>query len=294
MENKPFCFLNVFKPKGITSFDVIFKLRKKLGIKKIGHSGTLDPFAEGVMQVAAGNATRLIEYLNSDKEYIATAKFCYSSTTLDTEGEIKELPYKKISADEIKNIIKKFKGKIKQTPPKYSAIKVDGQKLCNLARKNPEKEIEIPEREVEIYDIELLNFEDNIAKIKIKCSKGTYIRTLASDIAKSLGTDAYLTELIRTKAGNFELKNSVKIEEIDLEKNKINPLEAINLKRYELNDNEYNLIKNGVSIKVGLIENNIFIMLSYKKHLVSIGYLSDNIIKVEKFFNLGGIIWIHL
>ena len=294
MENIPFCFLNIYKPKGITSFDVIYKLRKKLGIKKIGHSGTLDPFAQGVMQVAVGNATRLIEYLDSNKEYIATAKFCYSSITLDTEGEIKELPYKKFSKDEIKKAIEKFKGKIKQTPPKYSAIKVNGQKLCDIARKNPEKEIEIPEREVEIYDIELLNFEDNIAKIKVKCSKGTYIRTLASDIAKSLGTDAYLTELIRTKAGNFELKNSVKIEEIDLEKNKINPLEAINLKRYELNDNEYNLIKNGVSIKVGLIENNIFIMLSYKKHLVSIGYLSDNIIKVEKFFNLGGIIWIHL
>ena len=159
MENIPFCFLNIYKPKGITSFDVIYKLRKKLGIKKIGHSGTLDPFAEGVMQVAVGNATRLIEYLDSNKEYIATAKFCYSSTTLDTEGEIKELPYKKFSKDEIKKAIEKFKGKIKQTPPKYSAIKVDGQKLCDIARKNPEKEIEIPEREVEIYDKELLDFK---------------------------------------------------------------------------------------------------------------------------------------
>ena len=239
------------------------------------------------MQVAVGNATRLIEYLDSNKEYIATAKFCYSSTTLDTEGEIKELPYKKFSKDEIKKAIEKFKGKIKQTPPKYSAIKVNGQKLCDIARKNPEKEIEIPEREVEIYDIELLDFKENIAKIKVKCSKGTYIRTLASDIAKSLGTDAYLTELIRTKAGNFELKNSVKIEDVDLEKNGINPLFAINLAEYELDDEEFNLIKNGVKIKVNLKKNNTHIKLSYKKHLVSIGVLSDNIIKVEKFFNLG-------
>lgn len=287
MENIPFCFLNIYKPRGITSFDVIYKLRKKLGIKKIGHSGTLDPFAQGVMQVAVGNATRLIEYLDSNKEYIATAKFCYSSTTLDTEGEIRELPYKKFSKDEIKKAIEKFKGKIKQTPPKYSAIKVNGQKLCDIARKNPKKEIEIPEREVEIYDIELLDFKENIAKIKVKCSKGTYIRTLASDIAKSLGTDAYLTELIRTKAGNFELKNSVKIEDVDLEKNGINPLFAINLAEYELDDEEFNLIKNGVKIKVNLNKNNTHIKLSYKKHLVSIGVLSDNIIKVEKFFNLG-------
>ena len=294
MENKPFCFLNIFKPKGITSFDVIFKLRKKLGIKKIGHSGTLDPFAEGVMQIAIGNATRLIEYLDSDKEYIATMKLGYSSTTLDTEGEIKKVPLKDISYKELEAAVKEFEGKIKQIPPKYSAIKVNGQKLCNIIRKNPEKEIIVPDREVEIYKIELLEFNQNIAKIKVNCSKGTYIRTLASDIAKKLETDAYLTELTRTKAGNFELKDSINIENADIYKNGINPLDVINLQRYELNKNEYNLIKNGNSIETKLNGDNILLQLSYKKHLVSIGVLSDNTIKMEKVFNSGGIVWIHL
>ena len=290
MENQPFCFLNIYKPRGITSFDVIFKLRKKFGIKKIGHSGTLDPFADGVMQIAAGNSSRLIEYLDSDKEYIATIKFGFSSTTLDTEGEIKEVPYQKFSIEDLQKAILKFKGKIKQTPPKCSAIKGNGQKLCNIARKNPEKEIFVPEREVEIYNIELLEFGEDSAKIKVNCSKGTYIRTLASDIAKTLGTDGYLTKLTRTKAGNFELKNSVKIEEADLKKNGINPLDAINLERYELSKAEYEKIRNGVSIETKLEGNNVLLKLSYKKHLVSIGVLSDNIIKVEKFFNSGVIV----
>ncbi len=290
MQLNPFYFLNIYKPKGITSFDVIFKLRKKLGIKKIGHSGTLDPFAEGVMQVAVGNATRLLEYLDSDKEYIATMKFGYSSTTLDIEGEISKVPYIIFKKNELQEAIKGFIGKIKQTPPKFSAIKVNGQKLCNIARKNPNSDIFVPEREVEIYNIELLEFNGETAKIKVSCSKGTYIRTLASDIAKALGTDAYLTELKRTKAGNFKIKDSIELDDINKDTIGINPLDALNLPEYELNFDEFEFIKNGRKLNVNLSGENILLKLSYKKHLVSIGILSDNIIKVEKFFNSGGIV----
>lgn len=279
----PFYFLNINKERGITSFDVIFKLRKLLKIKKIGHAGTLDPMAQGVMQVAVGNASRLLEYLNSDKEYVAEIKFGYSSTTLDCEGEITESAPPNFSEEELKEVIKTFIGKIKQTPPKFSAIKVNGKKLCDLARKNPETEIKIPEREIQIYNIELLEFKKDYAKIKINCSKGTYIRTLAQDIAKKLNTDAYLLNLTRTKAGIFELNNSVKIENLDITKDKIEPKDALCLEEYILSEKEYNLVKNGVSI-VGNPKTSP-VMLIYNEKLVSIGILSDNKIKIKKFFN---------
>lgn len=281
----PFCFLNVYKPKGITSFDVIYKLRKLLKIKKIGHSGTLDPLADGVMQIGVGNTSRLLEYLNSNKTYIAEIQFGYSSDTLDAEGEIVKLDDVNFCQNDYLQAIEKFKGKIIQIPPKFSAIKVNGQKLCDIARKNPNKEVEIPKREVEIHDIKLIDFTDNKATIEVTCSKGTYIRTLAQDIAKSLNTDAYLTKLTRTKAGNFDIKDSIKIEEISIEKDGINPIEALELESYILSEDEFNLVKNGVSIIPKIQINNEIIMLIYNKRLVSIGKLIDNKIKIQKFFN---------
>lgn len=281
----PFCFLNVYKPKGITSFDVIYKLRKHLKIKKIGHSGTLDPLADGVMQVGIGNTSRLIEYLNSNKTYIAEIQFGYTSTTLDMEGEITKLEEISFSKNDLEETIKKFIGKITQVPPKFSAIKVNGQKLCDIARKNPEKEIEIPEREVEIYQIKLIDFKINKATIEVSCSKGTYIRTLASDIAKNLNTDAYLTKLTRTKAGNFELKNSINIEDVDIKKDGINPIDALELEKYYLDDTEFNLVKNGVAISPKEEIKTEVIMLIYNNKLVSIGNFIDNKIKIKKYFN---------
>lgn len=133
--NQPFCFLNIFKPKGITSFDVIYKLRKRLGIKKIGHSGTLDPLAEGVMQVAVGRATRLIDYLGSDKKYIARIKFGFLSSTGDAEGEITLVNTPNFTYDSLLEAVNSLTGDIVQVPPVYSAIKVGGKKLCDLARK---------------------------------------------------------------------------------------------------------------------------------------------------------------
>ncbi|MCD8024222.1 MAG: tRNA pseudouridine(55) synthase TruB [Candidatus Gastranaerophilales bacterium] len=281
----PFCFLNIFKPKGITSFDVIYRLRKHLSIKKIGHSGTLDPMAQGVMQVGVGSASRLLEYLESDKEYIADIMFGYFSNTGDSEGEIKKTNDPDFTENELQNVLKSFIGEISQIPPKYSAIKINGKKACDIMRKNPRAEINIKKRNVQIYNIELLEFDNNSAKIKVSCSKGTYIRTLASDIAQKLGTNAYLTALTRTRAGNFDIKNSINIEEVEIEKNGINPVDVLNLNKYELNIEEYKRIKNGASVFADTLNGSPApIMLIYNKKLVSIGVLSDNKIKAVKVF----------
>ena len=277
-------FLNVYKEKGMTSFDVIHKLRKILNIKKIGHSGTLDPLAQGVLQVAIGNATRLLEYLDDDKEYIAEIKFGYNSTTDDNEGEKEFIKKPNFSEKELRRALNKFNGKVSQIPPKYSAIKINGKKLCDLARKN--KQIpEIKPRDVEIYSIKLINFQaPDCAKIKVNCSKGTYIRSLARDIGERLNCGAYLTNLTRTKAGNFHIENSQKLS-AEIKNFALNPIDALNLNKIEITEEQYKKVINGNPLKY--IKNNTNgkkYMLIFNNTLVSIANLSDNILKIEKVF----------
>lgn len=287
----PFCFLNVYKPKGITSFDVIYKLRRHLGIKKIGHSGTLDPLADGVMQVAVGRATRLLEYLGSDKRYVAKIKFGYSSSTGDMEGEITKANTPEFTKDELLSQINDFTGEIEQVPPVYSAIKVNGKKLYELARKGRENEVRIPSRKIKIYEAKLINFnscDGNVeAEVEIFCSKGTYIRTYAMDLAKKLNTEAYLTGLTRVQAGNFYIEDSLKIEEIDIKKDGILPHLALQNDVYNLNYEEYKLVLNGVSFDFrgkNACNNKVF-SLVFENNLVSIGVLVDNRIICKKVFN---------
>ena len=280
----PMYFLNVYKEKGITSFDVIHKLRKILNIKKIGHSGTLDPLAQGVLQIAVGDATRLLEYLDNDKEYIAEIKFGYNSTTDDDEGEKEFIKKPDFTEKELQYTLNKFNGKISQIPPKYSAIKIDGQKLCDLARKN--KQIpEIKPRDVEIYSIKLINFQaPDCAKIKVNCSKGTYIRSLARDIGEKLNCGAYLTNLTRTKAGNFHIENSQKLS-AEIKNFALNPIDALNLNKIKITEEQYKKVINGNPLKY--IENKTNskkYMLIFNNTLVSIANLSDNILKMEKVF----------
>lgn len=336
--NEPFCFLNIYKPKGITSFDVIYKLRKRLGIKKIGHSGTLDPLADGVMQVAIGRATRLLDYLSSDKTYHARIKFGYFSTTGDAEGEIMPANPPKFSEDDLQNALKSMIGEIEQIPPIYSAIKVGGKKLCDLARKNAKKlspkevfadfeisktlenpnnsknpeapenpnnpenskkpafDVEIPKRIVTIYNARIINLikiyktdknsQIQEAEIEISCSKGTYIRTFAEDLAKKLNTGAYLTSLTRTVAGEFKIENSIKIEDVNLSSDGILPHLALQNKTHTLNFEEYKLVLNGVSFAPSGEKppENVPLSLIYENNLVSIGILSDNKIVCKKVF----------
>ena len=246
-----FGFLNINKPGGITSFDVIYKLRKILGVKKIGHSGTLDPLATGVLPIAVGNAARLIEFLEDDKKYVATLKFGETSTTYDDEGEKTFVAEPDFSLEELEAVLQDFTGKIKQVPPIYSAIKIGGKKLYELAREG--KEVEVAPREVEIYDVKILEFTPQNtltavpvtgAKIKVHCSKGTYIRSLAHDIGQKLGCGAYLTALERTKAGAFEISSAITIEEAAPDK-LIAPAKVLPFPQYELNETEYQKVKCG-------------------------------------------------
>lgn len=274
-------FLNINKPKGITSFDVIRKLRQRLKIKQIGHSGTLDPLATGVLQVAIGSATKLLNYLKADKTYIAKMKFGYITDTFDIEGEKTFIKEPDFDLKQLKDVLDSFVGKTMQTPPKFSAIKINGQKACDIIRKNPNQQIQISPRQIEIYSIELIDFKDYEAEIKVYCKKGTYIRSLINDIGQKLACGAYMTELTRIQAGNFEIKNSNNLDDEIL--NKINPLDALEFEKIELDDAQYSKIINGNPIeaygKYGKI-----VLLTKENKLVSIADLSDNLIKPKKVF----------
>ena len=277
-------FLNINKPKGISSFDVIRFLRKKLKIKQIGHSGTLDPLAEGVMQVAVGKATKLLDYLDSDKCYSAEIKFGYNTETYDSEAEEIFIKTPDFNESQLKECLKSFTGRTKQIPPKYSAIKINGKKLCDVARKNPKELILPSEREIEIYSIKLIEFNkyEYKAKIDVHCKKGTYIRSLVFDIGKRLGCGAYLTELNRTKAANFLIENSNNLN--DEKYKEINPIDALNIENYELCDVELNKIKKGNFIKNLNNFNNKLLLLTKDNKLIAIATVENNLIKPKKYF----------
>ncbi|PLX26846.1 tRNA pseudouridine(55) synthase TruB [Candidatus Parcubacteria bacterium] len=202
------------KPAGITSFSVIAKLRKITGIKKIGHAGTLDPFATGLLIVAIGReATREIDkFVKQNKVYEAELKLGEVSSTMDPEGEIKKVNDNIPSEDEVETIVKTFKGKQEQIPPMHSAIKINGQKLYNLARKGIE--IERKPREIEIFDIEILDYNYPSLKIRTHVSSGTYIRSLVNDIGEKLETGAYCQNLRRTRIGDFDIKDAVNLDDL--------------------------------------------------------------------------------
>ena len=238
----------------MTSHDVVSVLRRLTGEKQIGHTGTLDPFAEGVLPVCIGKATRLIEYMADDKAYIGTVQFGKSTTTYDTEGEIVKTSDKKVTLADVEKALENFKGEIEQFPPIYSAIKVKGKKLYEYARKG--EEVEIKPRKVTINDLRIKSFdeESQILELYIDCSKGTYIRSIANDLGDVLGVGGYLIKLIRTKAGYFTLERSISLDDLktkeDVKNNLIYPLEYLDYPRYELNEEERNKISHGISIKI--------------------------------------------
>lgn len=281
-----FGFLNIYKPKGKTSHDVIAILRRITKIKQIGHTGTLDPFAEGVLPVCVGKATRLIEYLDDDKAYVGTIQFGSSTTTYDIEGEEVNFSDKKITKEELEKILPQFRGEISQLPPIYSAIKVNGKKLYDYARKG--EEVKIEPRVVNIYKLEVVSFDEEkqTAELLIECSKGTYIRSIANDIGETLGCFGHLIRLVRTKAGKFELKNAVKLDDfgtIEAVQDKIfYPLEYLNQQKYELNENEKEKVSHGIAININL-PNGITI-LTYKNELIAVAEITEKRAKINKVF----------
>lgn len=204
-------FMLINKPKGITSHDVVDKLRKIAGIKKIGHAGTLDPIASGLLILGIADSTKkLSKFLKQDKEYIVKIKLGAVSTTYDRDGKITLLKNFEIpSKEKIMLSLKKFKGKIKQTPPIFSAKKIKGRKYYELARKG-EKFTPAP-IEVEIKKISIIDYNFPYLILKVKCSSGTYIRSLADDLGKNLNCGGYVEELCRTKIGSYSLNKSVKL-----------------------------------------------------------------------------------
>lgn len=210
------------KEKEYTSNDVVQIVKHTLN-EKVGHTGTLDPNATGVLPILIGKGTKISKYLvNHDKIYESTLQLGIKTDTADGEGKIlesKEIDKNILSEENINKVLKSFKGKQTQMPPMYSAIKVNGKKLYDYARKG--EQIEVPVRNIEIYNLELneIDIEDNQIHIRIECSKGTYIRTLCEDIAKKLGTIGYMKELKRIQVGEFNIEKSIKIEELKSNKN---------------------------------------------------------------------------
>ena len=281
-----FGFLNIYKPVGITSHDVVAKLRKITGIKQIGHTGTLDPFAEGVLPVCIGKATRLIEYLKDDKEYLATVQLGMSTTTYDKEGETVFTSDKKIFEKDVVMALENFRGEILQTPPVYSAIKVKGKKLYEYARKG--EAIEVQPRRVTIEKIELksFNFDLQQAEILIKCTKGTYIRSIAQDLGQVLECGAHLRKLIRTQAGSFRIENSIELrDDMNVSDNLINPVEILDYPRYLVSNKELEKIRHGMPLINKNIEHGSIVILVYNKNeICAVGMAENNRIKLKKVF----------
>lgn len=205
----------VNKPAGMTSHDVVNRIRKIFKTKKVGHCGTLDPDATGVLVVAVNKATKLLQFLTADnKEYVATLSLGTATDTYDASGQVTATKeYVPISDKKILACLNSFVGKQEQIPPMHSAIKVKGKKLYEYARNN--ETVEIPRRVITIDYIELISIVDNLVKFKVGCSKGTYIRSLCFDIAKKLDYPGHMYSLIRSKSGNFSLSDSYSLEEIE-------------------------------------------------------------------------------
>lgn len=271
------------KEKGYTSHDVVNIIRKTLNIKKVGHTGTLDPNATGVLPVLIGEATKISKYLiEHNKTYIAEITLGEKRTTGDMEGEIletKQIP--ELTKEKIDKVLKELLGKQKQKPPIYSAIKINGKKAYEYARKG--KEIEINEREIEIYKINLLHYEKDTITFEVNCSKGTYIRVLCEDIAEKLGTVGYMKNLRRTEVDKFNLEQAVTIEEIkektDIVEQKIISVEEIfnNNEKIQLNGYKLNLFLNGVKLTYNK-PNGVYRVYNNDK-FIGLGLINDNLLK---------------
>lgn len=279
------------KPSGMTSHDVVTELRKSMFLKSIGHAGTLDPLATGVLPILISKGTRISKYLvDHDKEYIATLKLGEKTSTGDITGEIieeKELPEGIWNLENIKDVLASFIGKQEQVPPMYSAIKVNGKKLYEYARIG--ETIEVKPRQIEIYNIDLIDLIPEKRKIKFKvfCSKGTYIRTICEDLAKELGTVGTMSELIRTKAGQFVLEKAIDLDVVktlfneEIEAKYLIGIEEafIDYKKIILrSDNELKLFLNGMML-IKKMPNDVYRVYDKDSKFIGLGVIQNNILK---------------
>jgi len=298
--------INLDKPKGMTSQEAVTAVKRAFHLKKAGHAGTLDPIATGVLLICLNEATKIARFLTDlDKEYIARIRLGVKTDTLDSEGKVIERTEGfSFSEEEIIPLIKRFEGEIEQIPPMYSAIKVGGEPLYKLARKGIT--VERKKRRVHIYRIDLLNLDtgvpDPFLDISVRCSKGTYIRTLCSDIGDALGVGGHVIELRRIATGRFRVDDSITLdrlkgyplEKITGEKGPSSPVMTIDAALNEmeeviLGDEDMKRAKNGLPLK---LRKNLYISSGYIKlkdpggRLFGIGRLDRGIIKIERILHL--------
>ena len=282
--------LIINKEKGCTSHDIVYKV-KKIFNEKVGHTGTLDPLAEGVLPILIGKGTLCSKYLiNHDKKYVVNLALGQKTETADLEGKIieeKNIPDKSLTQSKIEKVLKSFIGKQQQMPPIYSAIKVNGKKLYEYARKG--QNVEIKPREIEIYDIKLMNIDAQKKQIQFEvfCGKGTYIRSLCEDIAEKLETVGYMESLKRIQVGDFKIEESSKIQELEENKEDIKYLESKiisveeifkNKEKIKLDDRKMQLFLNGVKITQNQ-ENDIYRIYDKNEKFIGIGIVQDKLLK---------------
>ena len=278
------------KQKGCTSHDVVAKTKRLLK-EKVGHTGTLDPNATGVLPLLVGQGTKLSAYLiEHDKEYIATLKLGEKRDTADSEGAIieeRQIDYSVLQKENVEKILQSFIGKQEQIPPMYSAIKINGKKLYEYARKN--EKIELDPRHIEIYKMDLIDIIKDTIIFKVQCSKGTYIRSLCEDIAKRLNTVGYMQDLERSRVGKFDIKDSITIEELEqnIEDSEFINQHLITIENYfkdkesiKLNEKRLSLFLNGVKLTHNLTDD-MYKIYDENNKFVGIGSVKNNLLKRE-------------
>ena len=293
-------WLNIYKPLNISSFAIIRRIKKKFNIDKIGHGGTLDPLAEGILPIAVGKTTKLIPFINSDvKEYEFEIKWGEQTSTDDREGKIIERTDNIPTLENIKIKLKEFRGIIIQKPPKASAIKIKGERAYNLLRQNID--FEVGEKNVQIFETKIINWENElITKIKIKCGKGFYVRSFARDLAEKLDSKGHVHSLKRTKVGKFNINNANLLDDLLKIGQRLHEFRGFHpsvsmlddILAYEVDDEESKLnLSHGkeINININLLNNpplNLLdrkvIFLTNKGSVLSFGKLDGDLFKPDK------------
>lgn len=277
--------INVCKEKNMTSRDVVNIISKHLHTKKVGHTGTLDPLATGVLIVCTNHDTKLVDILTSkNKEYIATMRLGIQTDTGDITGNIIKRATYKVTKDQIIKVLNNFLGSSTQTVPIYSAVKINGKKLYEYARNG--EEVTLPTREINISSIELLDYHDDLIKFKVTVSKGTYIRSLIEDIGKTLQTVATMEDLVRTKQGNYKIEDSYTLEDIKNDNYKPIPLNIVlkDYHTYNLNATEYFKVKNGSKMFLNIDDK--IVTLLYNNKPIALYRKENDIYRVYKMLEV--------
>lgn len=288
-------WLNINKPIGMTSARVVAEVKRCLGAAKVGHAGTLDPLASGVLPLALGEATKTVSYaMLSEKEYKFTVCWGASTTTDDLEGDIFETSDKRPSAQEISEALKDFVGEIEQTPPVFSAIKVDGKRSYDLARGG--QDVQMKARKITIHSFSLLSIDDeDHATFHVRCGKGTYVRSLGRDLAERLGTKGHISYLQRVKVGKFEIKDAILLETMknkvykDLPLDFINPVENVldDIPVFNCTSEGAEALRHGrkINCPAGLKQGSV-VSVRFGENIVALADVDDGFLMPRRVFNL--------